>query len=116
MPLAAQLRQDIAETENLLSALDPRSEQFIVMQGERAFQFEMVQRKPVGAKVVELALATRFTEVDAQMIARALKNAEGEPGRAVSLRAALQMQLTRQQAALLRLEQAISVIQWLPRN
>ncbi|WP_348946391.1 hypothetical protein ABHF33_07595 [Chitinibacter sp. FCG-7] len=116
MPLATQLREQIAETEALIRRLDPRSAQYIVMQGDKAFQFVMQQRKPVSATVVELALATRFTEADAQMIAQALKNSQGEPSRAIPLLAALNMQLAKQQAALLKLEQAISVIQWLPRR
>jgi hypothetical protein len=116
VPLATQLREQIAETEALIRRLDPRSAQYIVMQGDKAFQFVMQQRKPVSATVVELALATRFTEADAQMIAQALKNSQGEPGRAIPLLAALNMQLAKQQAALLKLEQAISVIQWLPRR
>jgi hypothetical protein len=115
MPLAAELRQHIADTEAAIRALDPRAAQFIVMQGDKAFQFEMLNRKPVKASVVELALATRFIEADAQMIARALKNSQGEPARAASLAAALKMQLAKQQAALMKLEQAISVIQWLPK-
>ncbi|QLG89562.1 hypothetical protein HQ393_15625 [Chitinibacter bivalviorum] len=116
MPLATQLRQDIADTEALIRSLDPRTSQFIVMQGDKAFQFEMVNRKPQSAKVVALALATRFTDVDAQMVARALLQPAGEPARAVPLLAALKMQLTKQQATLNRLEQAISVIQWMPRK
>lgn len=116
MPLAAELRQQIADTEALIRALDPRTTQFIVMQGDKAFQFEMRNRKPVNATVVELALATRFIEADAQMVAGALKNSQGESARAVPLVAALKMQLAKQQAALLKLEQAISVIQWLPKK
>ncbi|WP_373973713.1 hypothetical protein NT239_08585 [Chitinibacter sp. SCUT-21] len=116
MPLAAQLRQQIADTEAVLRSLDPRQTQFIVMQGDKAFQFEMSNRKPTAAKVVEFELATRFIEADAKMIAGALKNSQGEVARAVALPAALKMQLAKQQAALLKLEQAISVIQWLPKT
>ena len=116
MPLAAELRQQIAETEAAIRSLDPRASQFIVMQGDKAFQFEMLNRKPVKAKVVELALATRFIEADAQMIARSLSNSQGEAGRAVGLKAALNLQLAKQQAALMKLEQAISVIQWMPKK
>lgn len=113
---AEELRQQIAEIEAAQTTLDQRSTQFIVMMGEVPLQFVMEGRQAKKAVTVPAQWATRFTEADAQMIARALKNAKGETARIVPLAAALNIELTKKKTALTRLEQAISVIQWMPKS
>ncbi len=116
MTPAEELRQQIAEIEAAKNALDQRTTQYIVMIGEAALQFVMEGRKASKAMTVPAQWATRFTENDALMIARALKNAKGETANAVPLAAALNIELTKKNTALLRLEQAISIIQWMPKQ
>jgi hypothetical protein len=116
MTPAEELRQQIAEIEAAKASLDPRTTQFIVMIGSAALQFVMEGRKAKQATTVPAQWATRFTENDAQMIARAIKNAKGEIAHTVPLAAALNIELTKKNTALLRLEQAISVIQWMPKS
>ncbi len=116
MTPAEELRQQIAEIEAAQTTLDPRTTQFIVMMGEVPLQFVMEGRQAKKAMTVPAQWATRFTEEDAQMIARALKNAKGETAKPVPLAAALHLELTKKNTALQRLEQAISVIQWLPKR
>ena len=116
MTPAEELRQQIAEIEAAQATLDPRCTQFIVMMGEVPLQFVMEGRQAKKAITVLAQWATRFSEADAQMIAKAIKNAKGETAHIVPLAAALNIELTKKKTALTRLEQAISVIQWLPKS
>jgi hypothetical protein len=116
MTPAEELRQQIADIEAAQATLDQRSTQYIVMIGNAALQFVMEGRKATQASTVPAQWATRFTESDAQMIARAIKNAKGEIAHIVPLAAALNIELTKKNTALQRLEQAISVIQWMPKS
>ncbi|WP_028450498.1 hypothetical protein [Chitinibacter tainanensis] len=116
MPLAAQIRTEITELETLRRELGPHNEQFVVLLNEQAYAISFVSRRPTSAKAVSLPEATRLLEVDAQMVARALASQAGKPFRAVALLAALQAELTRRQSRLRQLEDAISVIQWLPKK
>ena len=116
MTPAEELRQQIADIEAAKNALDQRTTQYIVMIGEAALQFVMEGRKAKQASPVPAQWATRFAEADAQMIARAIKNAQGEIAHIVPLAADFNIELTKKNTALLRLEQAISVIQWMPKS
>ncbi|QZA81534.1 hypothetical protein [Deefgea piscis] len=109
-----ELRQQIAEIKAAQATLDRNGTQYIVMMGDVAFKFVMQEKTATQASAVAAQWATRFTENDAKMIARAIKNAKGETAQAMPLVAALNMALAKKNLSLQRLEQAISVIQWLP--
>lgn len=94
--LTAQLKGDIAQLTADLATFDGvlLGQGHIVMMSEAfCLTFDIKDKVVSNPKQTRAILATRFTRTDAERIAATVKNGNGENGRAIHVRAAIELQI-----------------------
>lgn len=94
--LTAQLKDDIAQLTADLATFDGvmLGEGHIVMMSDAfCMKFDITNKIVTNPQQTRAVMATRFTRTDAERIAATIRNGKGENGRAIHVRAAIELQI-----------------------